>query len=92
MKVVNYKDGRGRWYRVTLPDDSDDAEFGIVVGPPDVDELNLPEELGTRLNNQLYERGIITKADAKRKRGELIAVFQAALKTDAQRLYDLYRS
>lgn len=92
LRNICYTDSRGCKFQVLIPDDAPDehASFGIRVGPPDLTELNLPEKLEVRLNNQLYDRKMLTKADVRRRRGELIAVWQSVLQVDATVLHNLY--
>ena len=92
MKIVNYQDERGRWYRTRLPDDvpDDQASLGVLVGPPDVvDSLELPEEIKTRLHNELFYRGIWSPREA-RDANQLLGAVQAALGVDAQLLSQAY--
>ena len=93
MQIRDYQDERGRSYRVELPDDSTDreAEYGILVGPPDiVDVLSLPEAVATRLHNELFRREI-WNADIARKNPSLLAgALQKALLVDVQKLLQAY--
>lgn len=92
MRVVDYQDRAGRKFKVQLPDDAPDshARYGIPVGPPDLSSLGLPRETEVRLNNQLYNRGILTKKEARRGRQEIFAALQAAFGVDTGRIIDLY--
>lgn len=82
----------GHKYKVLIPDDAPDdhSEFGVLVGPPDLSDLNLPLELEVRLNNALFNRGLLTKQDVRRRRLELVAAWQSVLSVDANRLMELY--
>ena len=79
-------------FRVIVPDDASENmwQYGVLVGPPDLGMLNLPEEIEVRLNNELFNRGLITKQDLRKRGAEVIAALQAALKIDAQRIVELY--
>lgn len=92
MRSVKFEDSRGRWSVRELPDDAPEehASYGIVVGPPDLSPLNLPEEVETRLNNELFHRGIITVADVNGRRRELRTAIEAALRLDVETLHALY--
>lgn len=92
MREICYTDSRGCKFQVLIPDDAPDehAVFGIRVGPPDLSELNLPLDIEVRLNNQLYARKMITRSDVRRRRGELIAVWQSVLQVDVTVLHNLY--
>lgn len=92
MKVVDYQDALGRWWKVELPDDVEieNARSGIPIGPPDVSQLNLPIPLLTRLHNELYHRKLYTLKDVYSRSGELQAALQAALKIDVSTLMEIY--
>lgn len=93
MKYVTYEDGRGRLFRVSLPDDVPDSEAfkGIPIGPPDVvDLLGLPEPVATRLHNELHRRSLWNIREIKRRPGALTAALQAALRVDFQTLSNAY--
>jgi hypothetical protein len=93
MRRVPYKDERGRWYIVELPDEVPDsqASMGIPVGPPDVvDHLNLPEPFATTLHNQLFERGLLTAQDVRHKTGSLQGAIAAAMMVDVARIHEAY--
>lgn len=76
---------------VEIPDDAPDEHhrFGVLIGPPDLSGLGLPRDLEKRLNNALFDRGIITKKDAKPD--ALFGALQAVFKVDVTTLLDLYR-
>lgn len=93
MRQVDYKDEKGRYHRVKLPDDApdDQAPLGVLVGPPDVvDYLNLPEPFATTLHNQLYHRGLFTAKDIRKRSVELQGAILAALAVDTGRLHEAY--
>lgn len=75
-----------------LPEDAEDtqASMGVPVGPPNLSELGLPLEMEVRLNNELAARGIFTSEDARKRRSEIVAAIQAAIKVDAGRIVDIY--
>lgn len=90
LKQANYVDLDGRHKVVLLPESSEDYEKGVPIGPPSLLELNLPPEIEVRLNNELYHRGILSAKDALRKRPEVIAALQAALRIDAEKILEMY--
>lgn len=90
LKRASWTDPEGRKKVVLIPEESDQAEMGIPVGPPDLTKLGLPLELEVRLNNELVNRGIITDIDALRNRSEISLAIQSALKLDANRVLDMY--
>lgn len=92
LRKVTYTDSEGRKRVSLLPANAGDeeAENGIPVGPPRLDTLELPLEIEVRLNNELFHRGILTGSDALRRRAEVVAALQSALKVDAGRIVDLY--
>jgi CRISPR/Cas system CMR-associated protein Cmr3 (group 5 of RAMP superfamily) len=89
---VVYKDSAGRKYLVQIPENAPDshAKLGVRVGPPDLSELKLPLTLEVRLNNALFDRGLIKLSDVRRRHAELIAVWQAVLRVDSTVLRNLY--
>lgn len=91
-KFVNYEDTKGRLSIREIPDDKPlaHARYGVLVGPPDLSSLNLPEEVEVRLNNELFNRGLLTLSDARRRPAELEAALKAALKLDVQALMAAY--
>jgi len=77
----------GRKFLVGLPDGVEDVNLGIPMGPPDImDALELPEQIATRLHNQLYNRSLLTLADIQRRPAEVQAALQSALRLDAARI------
>ena len=92
LKRVVYTDLDGRKKIVLLPDTvlEEEAEIGIPVGPPPLSSLGLPLEIEVRLNNELFNRGIITQTDALRKRLEVMYAIQSVFKVDANRVVALY--
>ena len=89
---ASYTDETGRQWAVMVPLGQEGApEMGIPIGPPDVVSLGLPEEIGVRLHNELFRRGLWNR-DRLRGRGpELMAALQAAFRVDAARLSGLFR-
>jgi hypothetical protein len=93
-KIATHKDHMtGRMYRVLLPDgaNDDEAQMGIIVGPPDLDSLGLPERMQTELHNRLFLQGVFTLKDTRARRGDVIAALQGTLKLDAERIIQCYR-
>ena len=92
MRVVDYQDALGRWWKVELPNEANDdnAKNGIPIGPPDVSILNLPLPVSLRLHNELYHRKLYTLKDVFSRPGELQAALQAALKIDVSSLMEIY--
>lgn len=88
MQQISYTDKVGRMWLVNLPDGmpASDASLGIPVGPPSLEGLGFPEEIEVALHNQLFARKIFTWNDANRKRLEVVAAIQGALKLDADRI------
>lgn len=81
----------GKLYKAMVPDDAPPETwgFGMIVGPPDFEDL-LPYELAVRLHNELYVRGLITFEDVRHRNQELLAAWQSALKYDAGKIYEMY--
>lgn len=88
MKHVTYINELGRKIIYELPNDAleEDAEMGILVGPPEniVEALGYPEPFATRLHNLLAERKVYTAEDISKNPGILKGVLQAALGVDIQ--------
>lgn len=92
MQIVTYVDGFDRKTVAEVPDGSPESQWkwGITVGPPDLSPLGLPEEVQTRLHNELYHRGIIRRGDARARRADVHAALMAALRVDSERIIQLY--
>ena len=93
MKQADWTDGRGRKYRVILPDEANETEapMGIPLGPPDaVDFLELPEPFATRLHNTLHERGLYRARDIRKNPQAIFGALQSALKVDVHLLMQAY--
>lgn len=90
LKRASYIDPEGRKKVVLIPEESNEAEIGIPVGPPPLSELGLPLELEVRLNNELVNRGIITAIDALKNRTEISLAIQSTLKLDVDRIIQMY--
>lgn len=92
LVLGEYVDEKGRWWKVRVPAGSaTPASMGIPVGPPDISSLNLPLDIDVRLHNQLFHRGLFTRADLRGRGQEIFAAVQAAYKVDAAAVTALYR-
>lgn len=93
MRRLVYTDGEGRKTIVQIPDGApeSDGAMGILVGPPPLESLGLPLDVEVRLNNELYNRGLFTGQDIKRRTNEVVAAVIAAYKVDAVKIIELYR-
>lgn len=82
----------GRKYIAVVPDNAPDshAEWGVRLGPPDLDALDLPAALADRLHAELFNRRLITKADVLMRPDEVSRALMAALKLDALAILALY--
>lgn len=94
MKRGSYTDSKGRKFATWLPEDAADvdADMGIPLGPPNLEQLGLPEELEIRLHNQLFARGIFTHAQAEANKLNVQAAMQAVLKLDVLHIVEIYRN
>lgn len=92
LKRASYIDAEGRKKVVLIPEEAgqEQVEMGIPVGPPSLADLNLPEELEVRLNNELVNRGILTPIEALRNRTEISLAIQSALKLDVDKIIKMY--
>ena len=92
--ATTYTDGDGWRWRVEVPAGSEDRpETGVVLGPPDVRDAlpDLPPEFARRLHDELFNRGLFTMADVRRRPAELGAALQAAYRVDLSLLRMLYQ-
>ena len=92
MRQTTYTDAAGRKWATLLPDGAPDsqARIGIPVGPPDTSALPLPPDVGVRLHNQLFDRGLLTPSDVQRRPNEVAAAVMAAYRVDAISVMNLY--
>jgi len=92
LERVIYTDEKGRKFISQVPKGhEDEAGKGIILGPPDISSLNLPEEIETVLHNELFNRGLITLKDVKQRSNELNSALKFALRVNLGKLIDLYR-
>lgn len=92
LKRATYRDETGKFKVTLIPADEleENADRGVPVGPPDLGELGLPEEIEVRLNNELYYRGILTAQDALKHRSDIMSALQATLKLDVESVIHQY--
>ena len=90
---VEYEDEEYLWWVVLVPEGSDESTYhmGIEVGPPDLSSLDLPTPVKVRLHNELFRRGLLTRADLRGRGMELFAAVQAAYTADTAAVTALYR-
>jgi len=89
---VEYTDEIGRKYQVEIPAEyKDEPELGIVIGPPILESLNLPEKYEVILNNQLYDRKLFTWSDVRRRPEEIRAALKAMFRADELAIMNLYK-
>lgn len=92
-RVTTYTSPDGRKFKVLLPAGAPEthASRGIRLGPPDLDLLGLSDDMRVRVHNELFNLGILTYDDIKRKGlGVINQAIQSALKVDAQSVATLY--
>jgi len=94
VKRLPYTDPDGRMWLVGLPDDRPDSDvaMGIPLAPPSLDSLGLPEEISIRLQNELVMRRLFDVKDVRKRRIDVIAALQAALRVNCQMVVDLYEA
>lgn len=92
MRRSSYEDSDGRKWAVWLPEgvDDSDASMGLPLGPPSLESLGLPLELEVRLHNNLFDSGLFTWADVKRRRQHLVSAIRAMLSPTTEHLLTLY--
>ena len=84
-------DEDGFMWRVLLPaKDKEHPERGIIVGPPGLEDMGLPDDLRRILHNQLYTRGLITASDLRGRGKEITAAIQATYKVDFTKVTGAY--
>ena len=82
---------KGKKYLVSLPEGADNVDLGIDLGPPNfTGSLDLPEPFATKLHNQMYDRGLFTLDDLRRRPREVQAALQSALRLDAATIVNAY--
>lgn len=91
-KQVDWTDERGMKHRVTLPSraNNDSAPRGILVGPPDLSTLRLPEDIEVKLSNELASRGLFQYSDISRHRDQAQAAILASIRLDVDLLMAAY--
>ena len=90
---IVYTDLDGYWYLVDVPVGHEDRpDLGVRVGPPDLSDLGLPQEIAVELNHQLYNRELYTREDARQRPQEVTAALQAAYRVSATKLLNLYQT
>ena len=62
MALVKYTDDDGYAYLVRVPDGAKPYQYskGIVLGPPDISQIGLPEEDEKRLRSELVEAQLVS--------------------------------
>lgn len=92
MREAVKEDEKGRKWLVLIPDTAPDSEaqMGIVVGPPSLDSLRLPEHIAIKLHNGLFDRGLFREQDVKQRRQEVVSALLHAIGADVRRVVNLY--
>lgn len=92
LKEVDWVDEEGRIWRTLIPQSVSDSEAqrGVPIGPPSLEDLELPLTLEVRLHNQLHARRLFTIKDVKARRRDVVGALLAVFKIDAQRIVGLY--
>lgn len=93
LRTVEYVDPDGRSWLRGLPQGArdSDAARGVPIGPPSLASLGLPKDVEIRLHNQLYQRGIITANDARRRINEIPSAIAAAYRVDTQAVLAIFQ-
>lgn len=79
MKRVVYTDSDGLKWIVDVPDHYSEEEYekGLVVGPPDLSDLNIHRYKLKKLNHALVDAGLIEPGDLLGRRIELRKILKA---------------
>ena len=93
LRRVEFVDGQGRRWMRGLPDSVPDshAVSGVPLGPPPLDDLDLPFDVKVRLHNELFARGLLTEIDVRKRPQEVISALGSALRVDASRIMAIYQ-
>lgn len=86
---AEYIDEWGRKFVVRVGE-GESPEYGMIVGPQPLDELELPMDYMIRLHNELYNRKLLTYDDVRRRPQDVQAALGAAAKIDVQTIQSLY--
>lgn len=91
-KVVDYTDKVGRNYKSVLPVEAplSHAGRGILVGPPDLTPLGLPEAMKVRLHNELVARGLVDYSTVRSHMTDVVSAIMHTFGVDAQTIVALY--
>lgn len=83
-------DGR-KWLR-GIPEGAplSDAAIGVPLGPPDLSDLELPEEIHVRLHNALFDRNVFSARDARKDPREINSALVSAFRVSTHRILQLY--
>ncbi len=95
MRAVPWTDETGRKFLMEIPDAASDeqAQMGIVLGPLcDLEPLNLPEEIAVRLHNALYDRGVFTAHDARRRTSDVAAAVRLAFNSEVRAVVSAFEA
>lgn len=90
MREDVHVDDKGRKFKVLLPEYEQDTSKGMIIGPPLLDELDIPIEIMVALHNELFRRGVFTFEDAKARRDEIGWALQMVWKSSAERVVEIY--
>lgn len=80
----------GRSYYVLVPDAETNVARGIVTGPPDLSELNLPPDVEATLHQELFGRGIKNKRIAVKRRQAIYEALQASFAVCVDKVVECY--
>lgn len=75
---VHYTKDKGLIQIREVPDNAGESQYkwGVVVGPPDISELNLTKNKIKKLNNELALGWFGDYEDTKGRRSELMSIIQ----------------
>lgn len=79
-RVIVYTfDGRKEFRRVPNGLQPVDYDKGILIGPPDLHDLNLDEDKSLELNNALVDAGFADYKSLNGRRADLLKLIQSVL-------------
>lgn len=90
-KVVIYTNSNGFKELRKVPNGTLPADYskGILLGPPDLDELAITKKQKLKLNNALVEIGFASYKDIGARRADLIRIIQDVLAFNATQAREL---
>lgn len=84
--LVEYTDDWGRKFLVY----GESSGSSMIYGPVPLDALELPQDVNVRLHNELFNRGLLTADDVRRRPNDVLAALQIALRVNVQQIQNIF--